>query len=476
MNWRRLCAIVLTAIAGVSCGGSSPPPGSSDPGDTGERITGSERLGWNQAASDASELANFAYAAYVDGNRNVLSGVSCTNAQGGSFQCSSRMPAMSPGSHTLELASFVTESGTTVESERSSPFRVTLASATAGAEPAAPSTATEHTTLDGVRLRAAAVAGEVESPTAIAFAPDGTLFLAERQGRVRIMALDRLGTGGALTSNPPALTLENLYLPSSASGGLIDLALDPAFERTRYVYALYVVADRDGAPRFQIARLREAARSLGERVVLFDDLAASPERPSGALSFGPDGKLYAAFDDAGEPARARQASAYNGKILRLNADGTTPTDQPAGSPVFSSDYRSPRGLEWHPASGALWVTDVRSPDTEHLRIVEASLLQPGGVRLSRAPDYPRIVLPKGTAVAAMAFYRGGLLAAFDGDLFVAGGEGLLRVRFDRQNSVRLLSTERIFPESVGGVLSVAVAPDGSVFYGVERALMRIGPG
>ena len=71
-------AAVVTALAAIpACGGSTPPPSTSDPAGGGERITGRERLGWTQSAADATELASFRYAAYVDNNRVELAAATC---------------------------------------------------------------------------------------------------------------------------------------------------------------------------------------------------------------------------------------------------------------------------------------------------------------------------------------------------------------------------------------------------------------
>ena len=93
-------------------------------------ITGRERIGWDQAADSPSELATFVYAIYVDGVRNLLADTSCATAAGSTgFACSGRLPALSNGSHTLQLAAFVDAGdGDIVESSRStsltSRFRV----------------------------------------------------------------------------------------------------------------------------------------------------------------------------------------------------------------------------------------------------------------------------------------------------------------------------------------------------------------
>ena len=128
------------------------------PGGTGERISGNERLGWNQAATGAGELATFRYAAYVDGTRVELDRrVLRRPERRDALPCNSRMPAMSPGAHSIELASFVSTAAPSIESGRSAALRVTVTGATAGGPPPAPRCPAPLTALlttgDGVELR-----------------------------------------------------------------------------------------------------------------------------------------------------------------------------------------------------------------------------------------------------------------------------------------------------------------------------------
>ena len=113
-QWLAVGACVLAA-----CGGSPPVSGGT------ETITGVERFGWDQPAADAGELASFRYAVYVDGARGEASDVSCAPGQSsGRFACTSRLPAMSAGVHTLEVAAFVIDAGAARESARSATVRV----------------------------------------------------------------------------------------------------------------------------------------------------------------------------------------------------------------------------------------------------------------------------------------------------------------------------------------------------------------
>ena len=467
----RLGHVLLVCLIASACGGSgSPPPGSSDPpgGNQGERITGNERLGWTQPAGNRAELSRVSFVAYVDGNRVELSGVACTGNDS-PFECTSRMPAMSPGTHTIELASFVLDEGALVESGRSAALRVTLSGTTPGADPA-PASSSQQVTGDGVALRLDAVATAVQSVTALAFSNDGLAFIGERRGRIQIAPLARITAGNALESNAPTTELPDVHLPSPDAGGLLALALDPAFERTRFVYALYTVEARDGGVGFRVARFRETNHGLGERAVLLEQLVASQERPAGALGFGPDGKLFVTFDDGGSPVQSARNASYHGKLLRLNADGTTPDDQPGATPIVESDLRSPRGFDWHPGSGALWLADRVAADQETLRVRAAS-------SRSRAPARALYALPPGTDASAVTFASGELLPVLHGDLFVASRQGrhLLRLRIDRRDAMRVIGTERLFADVTGPVNTVLSGPDGALYLGTDTAVLRIGP-
>ena len=104
----------------AACGGSPP----STPGGT-EVITGTERFGWIQPAADAGEVATFRYAFYVDDARSEAADVRCVPGDAnGRFACSSDLPSMSAGSHALQVAAFVLDTGVVRESSRSAAIQV----------------------------------------------------------------------------------------------------------------------------------------------------------------------------------------------------------------------------------------------------------------------------------------------------------------------------------------------------------------
>jgi glucose/arabinose dehydrogenase len=493
---RGSCIFVLVgAVAIGACTGSSPPPTPSTGSPaTPETITGTEHLGWDQQAADSAALASILYAIYVDAARSQLAGTACATTQTTTgFACTAPLPVLSPGPHALALAAFiVTAAGMVLESPQTSPLQVVVvngpssqvsnASSASRSGPgqvssASPSTSRSGhdgqvpspwrtgsvvTTADHVQLRLDVVADGLEAPTDIAFAPDGRIFIAERAGRVRIVR------DGQLQAEP-ALTLADVT--AGGQGGLLSLALDPGFDHTGLVYALYTTLSRDQRPAFRLARFRAVRDTLGERAILLDDIDASP-RAAAALRFGPDAKLYAAFDDGGYPAVAGDLSSFNGKILRMNADGSTPGDQAAATPVYSYEYHSPRGLDWQPATGTPWVVDGGARASARLSAAVAV-----GDRSKRGTVRPSYELPPPVDASALAFYRGGLIPAFRDNLLIAADEGrsLLRIRFDKQDATRIVATERLLQDRIGGLLVVASGPDGAIYLCTASALVRLTP-
>jgi glucose/arabinose dehydrogenase len=460
----RWVSIVLASWTLAACGGSSPPspPVVTNPPGRTETINGTERIGWDQPAADAVELATVRYAIYVDGTRSELAGVACAaSAAANGFPCTARLPPLTPGTHTLQIASFVSN-GAVLESGRSVMLSVlVVAAASATASPTI-RTGTMRT-RDGVDARVELVANGLEAPTDLAFAPDGRLFVAERHGRIRIVRDGRLAA-------EPAISLDSLL----GAGQLLALAVDPQFVRTRFVYVVYASPSRSGDVRFSIARLREASDTFGDPVVVLDDVPASASAAA-ALRFGPDGKLYAAFDAGGDARRSGDAASLNGKVLRLNADGTTPPDQAGATPVFASGFLAPVGLAWHPASRTLWVADRGANGAAQLRAIVA---QPLGAASAagdrRSASGAAYALPADAAPSALAFGGGDRFAEMTNSLFVAseGAAHLLRLRLDPQTK-RPAGVERLLEDVVDVVRGVAIAQDGTIYFATSNSVGRI---
>ena len=446
----RNAAWLLLALLATGCG-NSPPPTPSPPGaGTGETITGSERLGWDQPASTATELATFRYAIYVDGARSELAEVSCAQTPGaGGFPCSGRLPAMAAGTHVLELATF-SDSGELIESAKSAPLQVTVVAGTSAAAGAPLQPGDVITTTDGAQLTADLLVSGLDDVADVALAPDGRIFVAERAGRIRIV------TGSTVAD----------ALQPSADGGLIALALAPNFTATGQLFAIHTLGNT-----FRLIRYRAVDGRLVDRMALIRDVPASA-LPSAALRLGPDGKLYAAFDDAGSRDAARNLSEWNGKLLRLNLDGRTPDDQPAASPVFWSGLRAPRGFDWASDAAVMWMVEQGPDRVERIRAIVSESARP-----RRAAQRASYVLPQPLGARSLATYSGDAVRQFKDDLLIAASDAgyLLRVRFDKPDPLRAVSSERLLEGRLGPLRAVLAPADGAIYVAGESTVWRLAP-
>jgi glucose/arabinose dehydrogenase len=460
----RLFAL-FACLAIAACSEKEPPaPNPGNPGNPGDGIpvSGSERLGWSQQASDAAALAQFQYAAYVDNARVTLNGVTCgTTATDAGFECSAPLPPLTPGAHTLELAAFVMDPSGVLESSRSGPLRVVM-SGTRMSGSTFGST-TPITTAEGQTLSLERISDGLTDASDLAFAPDGAIYVAQRSGVVRVVR------DGMLVREPALDVSREIVMPS---GGLLAIAVDPKFDETGFLYALYAAGAPRGGLEFMLARFRGVADKFAERAILLDRVAASSDGASGALRIGADGKLYVALDSAADLLTAGSFGSYNGKVLRLNTDATTPGDQDGFTPIYSFDHPQPKALDWQPASDTMWVIDSVNPSGGRLSAVTAQV-----VTERRAAVRTAYTIPQGTGPSSAAFYRGQLIPIFRGNLFVAAemGQYLMRMQFDSEAPTRIASVEHLLNGEIGSIRVVAEGRDGALYLASDTSLYRMRP-
>ena len=310
------------------------------------------------------------------------------------------------------------------------------------------------------------VASRLETPWAIAFAPDGRIFLTERAGRIRIIK------DGKLQKEP--WMVMDAY--ETGEAGLMGLALDPEFSRNRFVYVAYSYRDPGGALKNRLVRLREdASTGRGERErVLVDEVAGSGNHNGGRVKFGPDGRLYWTMGDAQYPRFSQELSSLNGKILRLNPDGTVPADNPfAGSPVYSYGHRNPQGLAWQPASGRLYSTEHGPSGLLDCCKDEVNLIEPGknyGWPVIKGDETKQgMVTPVGHSGDSETWAPGGAAfvtrGAWAGSLLFTGlrGQSLYRLVLDPKDPRKVVSFERLFSRQFGRLRDVVEGPDRKIY-------------
>jgi len=185
--------------------------------------------------------------------------------------------------------------------------------------------------------------------TALAFAPDGRLFYAERGGTVRAIQ------GGASRVFATVSTVTTEPGGGYSERGLLGLVIDPRFTQNRYVYAFY--SDVDRVSQDVIRWTDCGGAGTAPRIVI--RLPAGPDccHKGGRLAFGPDGKLYVTLGEEHTAPAAQNPSDVRGKVLRYNPDGTVPADNPfgPGNPVWAYGFRNPFGIAFS-SGGQLAVT------------------------------------------------------------------------------------------------------------------------
>jgi glucose/arabinose dehydrogenase len=309
------------------------------------------------------------------------------------------------------------------------------------------------------------VAGGLHAPWALDFAPDGRIFITERPGRIRVVA------NGQLVDQPWA-TVE---VAASGEAGLMGLALDPSFATNGRVYIAYTHRT-GGGMRNRLARLREdpsTGRGV-EDLVLVDGVQGANVHDGGRVRFGPDGKLYWTMGDASNAALAQDLGSPNGKIHRLETDGSAPPDNPwPGSTILSYGHRNPQGLAWQPGTGLLFSTEHGPSGPQGCCVDELNVILPGanyGWPLIRGDErlegMMSPVLHSGTsdtwAPGGAAFVTTGSWA---GSMIFAGlrGEALYRVTFDPSNPSAATGIEPLFKQQLGRVRDVVEGPDGALY-------------
>lgn len=308
----------------------------------------------------------------------------------------------------------------------------------------------------------------LEGPSGFEIAPDGRIFVLERTGAVKII------------KNGQVLPQPFVKFDSVASGdrGLIGVAFDPDFGRSNnWVYFYYTGQDLLN----HLVRY-DASGDVGTNgpLTLFQTQSPSQQlHVGGSIQFGPDGKMYFAVGDNGYPPNGQDLSNPHGKILRVNKDGTIPTDNPFyGQPdklgaIWAYGLRNPWRFQFDSQTGKMYGADVGDYTWEEMNhIVKGGNygwpLKEGNC----VSDCAGFINPihtynhNGESAAAVGgpVYRGQMFPAeFQGNLFFADyAQGFIkRMTLDAEGNATGIHD---FDTNAGSVVDMKVAPDGSMYY------------
>lgn len=202
------------------------------------------------------------------------------------------------------------------------------------------------------------VATNLQKPWAVDFADD-RIFFTEKIGKIRVI------DSGILLAEP----LANLHVVDVTDAGLLGLTLHPDFEKNHFLYVFYTY-EEDNKLWNKVIRITESESKLTDALVIIDKIPGAEFDNGGVIKFGPDEKLYIATGDATDEHAAQDIQSLSGKILRLNDDGTIPSDNPFHNPVFSYGHRNPQGLAWD-KSGNLYETEHGPTKNDEINLIKA---------------------------------------------------------------------------------------------------------
>jgi len=192
------------------------------------------------------------------------------------------------------------------------------------------------------------------------WASQDELLLTERRGRL-------LRWNGAEIQ-----TIEELSVVERGESGLMGMALDPEFSRNSLIYLCYT-RRQNGNLENVVERFKISENRLAEGMILLDGMRASFIHDGCRLTFGPEEKLLITMGDSSRASLSQNRESLNGKVLRINRDGTIPEDNPIeGSPVFTLGHRNPQGLDVRPGTEEIYISE-HGPNTDD----EINRLVPG---------------------------------------------------------------------------------------------------
>jgi YVTN family beta-propeller protein len=316
-----------------------------------------------------------------------------------------------------------------------------------------------------------------EYPVAFAFAPDGTLFYNElKTGKIRV------ARNGQLLPNP----FYQFKVAGQPETGLIGITLDPDFTTNHYVYVFYTSVpdgqDNGGTngPN-EVVRLTDVADTGTDLTPILPNLPSGPIHDSGEIRFGPDGKLYVSLGDNDQGSNAQDLGTLAGKILRVNPDGSIPSDNPfAGQDgkqgaIWAYGLRNAFGFDFDPVSHQLLATENGPGDNDELDLMVKGGnygWPPSGYKYKPGIVDPIAVMNPPIGPTGMTFYTGDQISEWKNDWFYCNyHQGQLRrVRLAPDTRDRVVSEEIV---KNGCTLNVATGPDGALYYSNPKGIYRI---
>lgn len=356
-----------------------------------------------------------------------------------------------------------------------------------------------YRTAEEERIRAVVMGEGLTYPWALAFLPDGTLLVTERTGELRILR------DSVLDPRPIPGGPEAVFRGRSGVGGSIhgymDIAVHPDFENNGYVFLTYSKPTGEDRPVTALARGRWDGRELAD---VEDIFVAEGTFGASRIAFGHDGSLFMTTNGT-NPEGPQDPTAFAGKVLRLNDDGSVPSDNPFVGregyrpEIYSLGHRTALALAVHPVTGDLWQSENASNGGDEINIIRPGANY-GWPIVSYGRDYtgpwhagraghegfepPIVIWIPSVSPSGLLFYTGDALPNWTGDVFVGSlrtgqipGTGHIE-RIVLNENLEELRRESLLTDLRQRIRDIAQGPDGLIYLTVdaeEGAIIRIEP-
>lgn len=337
----------------------------------------------------------------------------------------------------------------------------------------------------------------LQSPWGMAFMPDDRLLITQKAGSMVILSKDGRRIEQTISNLPD--------VADPGQGGLLDVALDPDFKKTPWVYWSY--AEPGTGPSKGLSGTA-VARGLLQKSGLQNITVIYRQKPKvkgnghfgSRLVFGQDGTLYITLGERQKFTPAQDMSQSLGKIVRINKDGSLSKDNPkwknpkALAEIYSLGHRNPQGAAIHPLTGELWISEHGPQGGDEINLVMAgknygwplasygcNYGEPVGVecRLGGGKHSPKFVeplsywIPISVAPSGMVFYTGAMFPAWKNQILMGtlAGKALWRIQYQGNKEI---AREKMLSELNERIRDIAQGSDGAVYLITDSGkLLRV---
>lgn len=314
-------------------------------------------------------------------------------------------------------------------------------------------------------------AENITVPWSIAWTDKDRMLVNERTGKIRIIQNGKL-------QDAPLLEVKEVSVGSEE--GLMGLAVDPNYSENKFIYISYAYGSGSNLS-IKVLRYKDNGNYLSDELILVDKIPGAKNHAGCRLRFGPDGKLYITTGDATDRDIAQELDNLGGKILRINSDGTIPSDNPfPNSLVWSYGHRNPQGIDFYPGTSILWSTehgpsgfDGPGGGDEVNVIVKGGnygwpIVSHDGSKEGMIS--PILEFTPAEAPASGMFYKSGIISQFKNNFFFGclRGRGIIRVVVDEKNPEKVISYEKMKDVNYGRIREIAEGPDGAIYFSTSN--------